>query len=47
MSTILAIDDQMEKMMTMRQKLADTNGDFVKAIVNQVKVSEKHSGDFM
>ena len=45
--TILAIDNQMEKVMTMRQKPADTKDDFMKAIVNQVKVFKKHSGGFM
>ena len=43
---LLAIDDQMERIMSMRQGTS-TNDDFVKDLQKELKVFEKHGGDFL
>ena len=43
---LLAIDDQMERLMHINQK--DTsNEDFIKVMIKETKVFEKHGGDFL
>jgi len=43
---ILAIDDQMEWIMRLKQG-ESTNEDFLKQVVTELKVYEKHGGDFL
>lgn len=43
---LLAIDDQMHRIMNLRQG-DSTNEDFVKLLVKELKVYEKHGGDFL
>ena len=43
---ILAIDDQMERIMRLKQG-ESTNEDFLKQMVKELKVYEKHGGDFL
>jgi hypothetical protein len=43
---ILAIDDQMEWIMRLKQG-ESTNEDFLKQVVKELKVYEKHGGDFL
>jgi len=43
---ILAIDDQMERIMRLKQG-ESTNKDFLKQVVKELKVYEKHGGDFL
>jgi hypothetical protein len=43
---ILAIDDQMERIMKLKQG-ESTNEDFLKQVVKELKVYEKHGGDFL
>lgn len=43
-SAILALDDQMEKIMRMRQKETETNEDFIKSMTREMKVFKKHGG---
>ena len=43
---ILAIDDQMERIMRLKQG-ESTNEDFLKQVVKELKVYEKHGGDFL
>lgn len=43
---VLAIDDQMQRIMNLKQGDA-TNEDFVKLLIKELKVYEKHGGDFL
>ena len=43
---ILAIDDQMERIMRLKQG-ESTNEDFLKQVIKELKVYEKHGGDFL
>ena len=43
---VLAIDDQMERIMNLKQK-DSSNEDFVKTVSKELKVYEKHGGDFL
>ena len=43
---LLAVDDQMESIMKIKQG-DTTNEDFVKLITKELKVNEKHGGDFL
>jgi hypothetical protein len=43
---VLAVDDQMQHIMNMRQGDA-TNEEFVKLLMKEMKVYEKHGGDFL
>ena len=43
---ILAIDDQMERIMRLKQG-ESTNEDFLKQVMKELKVYEKHGGDFL
>jgi len=43
---ILAIDDQMERIMRLKQG-ESTNEDFLKQVVKELKMYEKHGGDFL
>ena len=43
---ILAIDDQMERIMKMKQG-DSSNEDFIKLVQKEIKVYEKHGGDFL
>jgi hypothetical protein len=43
---ILAIDDQMERIMKLKQG-ESTNEDFLKQVMKELKVYEKHGGDFL
>jgi hypothetical protein len=43
---LLAIDDQMQRIMNLRQG-DSTNEEFVKLLVKELKVYEKHGGDFL
>ena len=43
---LLAIDDQMERIMKLKQGDA-TNEDYIKMISKELKVYEKHGGDFL
>ena len=42
---VLAIDDQMERIMNLKQK-DSSNEDFVKTVAKELKVYEKYDGDF-
>lgn len=42
----IAIDEQMHRIMTLKQADA-TNEDFVKLVIKELKVYEKHGGDFL
>ena len=43
---LLAIDDQMENIMKLKQGNA-TNEDFIKTVTKELRVYEKHGGDFL
>jgi hypothetical protein len=43
---IYSLDDQLEKILTLRQKQED-NSDFIKLLNKELKVYEKHGGDFL
>ena len=43
-SPYLARDNQMEKIMRMKQKEGETNKDFINSFLQEVKVYKKHSG---
>ena len=43
---VLAIDDQMERIMNLKQN-ESSNEDFVKTVSKELKVYEKHGGDFL
>eukprot|EP00557_Chaetoceros_sp_GSL56_P002970 CAMPEP_0176488714 /NCGR_PEP_ID=MMETSP0200_2-20121128/6868_1 /TAXON_ID=947934 /ORGANISM="Chaetoceros sp., Strain GSL56" /LENGTH=957 /DNA_ID=CAMNT_0017885739 /DNA_START=340 /DNA_END=3216 /DNA_ORIENTATION=- len=43
---LLAIDDQMQRIMNLRQGEA-TNEEFIKTVTKELKVYEKHGGDFL
>ena len=44
---VFAVDDQMENIMTRRQKTTDTNEEFVKSFMKDIKVYEKYGGKFL
>jgi hypothetical protein len=44
---LLSIDDQMERIMRLKQGETTTNEDFVKQVMKEVKVFEKHGGLFL
>jgi hypothetical protein len=44
---LLAVDDQMQRIMNMRQGTDSTNEEFVKLLIKELKVYEKHGGDFL
>ena len=41
-----SLDDQMERIMSLRQK-DESNADFIKVLSKEMKVYEKHGGDFL
>jgi hypothetical protein len=41
------LNEQMGKIMFLRQKPSDMNEDFIKMVKTEIKVFEKHGGDFM
>jgi hypothetical protein len=43
----LAIDDQMERIITMKQKNTDNNEAFINLVTKEIKVYERHGGDFL
>ena len=44
---ILSLDDQMERIMKMKQGGETTNKDFLKTVTKEIKVYEKHGGNFL
>ena len=46
-SPLLAVDDQMERIMSLKQKPNDTNKDFVKMVLREIKIFKRHNGNFM
>ena len=44
---ILSLDDQMERIMKLKQGGETTNEDFLKTVVKEIKVYEKHGGHFL
>ena len=44
--TILAVDDQMERIMSIKQG-SSTNEDYIKTMTKEIKVYEKHGGNFL
>ena len=44
---LLSIDDQMERIMKLKQDTVMTNEDFLKTVMKEIKVYEKHGGDFL
>ena len=44
---ILSLDDQMERIMKLKQGAETTNEDFLKTVAKEIKVYEKHGGHFL
>ena len=44
---ILSLDDQMERIMKLKQGSETTNEDFLKTMTKEIKVYEKHGGNFL
>ena len=43
----LAIDDQMERIINLKQSESTKNDDFINLVQKEVKVLEKHGGKFL
>ena len=44
---VLALDDQMERIMNLRQKATTSNEDFLKQLNREIKIYEKYGGKFL
>ena len=43
----LSLDDQLEKIISMRQKESTSNEDFIKMVKRELDILEKHGGTFL